>query len=190
MNKNTFRGLLAITLLSPIGIAAAGEQGFYLGASVGQATLELPSDPSLEFDENDTAYKVFGGYNWDLGAVDLGIEAAYANFGTPEVGDSTAFVSFETTGFQAFGLAAFEIGPVDVFGKLGAIAWDVEGTIGGSDVPPELQFTDSDNDVDVAYGIGARWNIGKFSLRLELEGADIPDTSNFYVWSLGASYTF
>ena len=83
-----------------------------------------------------------------------------------------------------------ELGPVDLFAKLGVFAWDVEAQIGGSQVPPAFQFTDSENDVDVAYGVGARWNLGKFAVRGEVEGYDIPDTDTIYMWSLGLSYTF
>ena len=190
MNRKALRGLSALLLLLPFGIAEAGEQGFYIGGSVGQATMELPSDPELTFDESDTAWKVLGGYNFDFGAVDLGVEAAYANLGEPSIGDSTALLAFKTTGFTVFGLAGLELGPIDVFGKLGLIAWDSEATIGGTQVPEEFQFTDSGTGTDVGYGIGARWNFGKFGIRAELEGYDIPDTSNVYMWSLGLTYTF
>ena len=190
LKRTAVSEISALALLLALGSANAGEQGFYVGLGAGQATLELPEDPDYSFDESETAYKVFGGYNWDLGTINLGIEAAYANLGEPEIGDSTAFLGFETTGFQAWGLAAFELGAVDLYGKLGVFAWDVEARIGGTDVDPELRFTDSDSDVDVGYGLGGRWNLGRFAIRLELEGFDIPDTSNIYMWTLGASYTF
>lgn len=190
MSKKLSQALPLLMLLLPFGAAHAGEQGFYVGGSVGQATMELPSDPDLVFDESDTAWKVFGGYNFDLGSVDLGIEAAYANLGEPEIGDATAFVGFETTGFEAFGVAALEVGSFDLFAKLGLIAWDIKGIIGGDQVPPEFQFADSETGTDIAYGLGARWNIGKLGIRAELEGFDIPDTDMVYMWSLGVSYTF
>lgn len=190
MNKKALQRLSAFVLLLPFGIANAGDAGFYVGGSVGQGTLELPPDPSLDFDESDTAWKLLLGYNFDFGIVDLGLEAGYVNFGEPEIGDAMAFLQFETTGFNAFGLVAFELGPVDLFAKLGIIAWDVKATIGGNQVPPDFQFSDSENDTDVGYGIGARWNLGKFGIRAELEGYDIPDTANVYMWSLGLAYTF
>ena len=190
MRTTSFASLLALLLSIGAGTAQAADSGFYVGGSIGQATIELPSDPTFEFDENDTAWKVFGGYNFDLGAVDLGIEAAYVNFGEPQIGDATAYVGFESTGFEALGVAALAVGPVDIFAKLGLIAWDVKGIIGGSEVPPEFRFTDSDNGTDVAYGLGARWNFGQWGIRAELEGFDIPDADNVTMWSLGASYSF
>jgi hypothetical protein len=190
MNKKLLQTLSVLMLLLPFGAAHAGEEGFYVGGSFGQSAMELPSDPELIFDEKDSAWKVFGGYNFDLGSVNLGIEAAYANLGNPEIGDATAYVGFETLGFEAFGVAALEVGSFDLFAKLGLIAWDVEGIIGGDQVPPEFLFAESENGTDVAYGFGARWNLGKIGLRAEFEGFDIPDTNTVYMWSVGVSYAF
>jgi hypothetical protein len=185
MNNKTSRSLLAFLLLLPLGIANAGESGFYVGGAVGQATLELPADPTFKFDENDTAYKLLVGYNFDLGTIDIGVEAGYVNFGKPGVGDATAAVHFESSGFNAFGLAGIAVGPVDLYAKLGFIAWDVEATISGSQVPPDFQFSGTETGTDVGYGLGARWNVGKLGVRAEFEGYDMSDTDSFYMLSVG-----
>ena len=190
MKPNQLKVVSLLVFLLSAGVAQAAENGFYVGGSIGQATMELPPDPDLVFEEDDTAWKIFGGYNFDLGTVDLGVEAAYVNLGEPQIGDATAFVGFETTGFEVFGVAALELGAIDLFAKLGLIAWDVKGIIGGSDVPPQFQFADSDNGTDAAYGFGARWNLGNVGIRAEYEGFDIPDTNTVYMWSLGVSYSF
>jgi outer membrane immunogenic protein len=190
MKKKALKSLLAFLLLLPFGIANAADSGIYIGGSVGQATLELPSDPDFDFNENDTAWKLLAGYNWDLGTFDIGVEAGYVYFGEPGIGDATAALEFEAGGFNAFGLAGIEIGPVDLYAKAGIIAWDVEARISGNQVPPEFQFSDTETGTDFAYGIGASWNLGKLGIRAEYEGYDIPDTDSVYMWSLGLVYRF
>ena len=190
MIKKTI-GAAAVVVISLSAVEAhAAEDGFYIGGSVGQSAMELPSDPDLVFDEKDTAWKLFGGYNFDLGKLDLGVELGYVNFGEPEIGDATAFVGFETTGIEAFGVASLEAGPVDLFAKLGVVAWDVKATIGGNQVPPEFWFSDSETGTDAAYGFGAQWNLNRLGIRAEFEGFDIPDTDSVYMWSLGVTYSF
>ena len=188
--SSAIRGLVAMLLAFSFTSAQAGEPGFYIGASAGQATLEVPLEPSLTFDENDTAFKVLAGYNFDFGNFDLGLEGAYVHLGEPVIGDSTAAVAFETTGFSGFGVAALELGPVDLFAKAGVLAWDVTARITGSQVPPDFQFSDSDNGSDFAYGVGARWNIGRLGIRAEYEGFDVSDTESLYMWSVGLTYSF
>ena len=190
MKKNALKSLPAFLLLLPFGIANAADSGFYIGASVGQATLELPPDPNVTFDENDTAWKLLAGYNWDLGTFNVGVEAGYAYLGEPKIGDSTASIQYELGAFTGFGLAGFELGPVDLFAKAGVIAWDSEVRIDGSQVPTVFQFSDTETGTDFAYGIGASWNIGKLGIRAEYEGFDITDTDTVSMWSLGLTYRF
>ncbi len=182
---------VALVILSISAVEAkAAEAGFYIGGSIGQSAMELPPDPNLVFDEQDTAWKLFGGYHFDLGKLDLGVELGYVNFGEPQIGDATAFVGFETSGIEVFGVASLEAGVIDLFAKLGVVTWDVKGIIGGDQVPPEFQFSDSETGTDAAYGLGAQWNLNRFGIRAEFEGFDIPDTDSVYLWSLGVTYSF
>ena len=121
---------LAAALALP-GVALA-DSGFYIGASAGGATLE--SDPQdigipglpLSLDEDDSAFKVFGGYEFDLPVIDIGVELGYHDFGEPDLQTVIGEILLDNTGISAFGIAAVDVGPIDLFGKLGLLAWDVE----------------------------------------------------------------
>ena len=65
--------LCGALIAAPLGFAQAGESGGYLGASVGTAAVEafvddgsIPDVPA--FDEDDMAWKIFGGYNFGTGS--------------------------------------------------------------------------------------------------------------------------
>ena len=59
----------ALALLGAASVHAESQPGFYVGAGIGQATLEADD---VGFDADDTAFKVFGGYSFnDYFAVEL-----------------------------------------------------------------------------------------------------------------------
>ena len=180
--------LCGALIAAPLSFAQAGESGGYLGASVGTAAIEahlddgsIPGVPA--FDENDMAWKVFGGYNFGITPVfDLGIEAGYVNLGNPTGTVAGAPVELEVTGFDLFGVIGFDIGPVGVFGKVGYMYWDVEALIDG------IPLTDDGSDI--GYGVGLRFNLGSVEIRGEYELFDIEDAEDVSMWSLGLAYHF
>ncbi len=199
--KSTTRialGSLAALVLIPFG-AQARDTGFYLGGSVGQSQVEvvgdttIPEIPEFSFDENDTAWKIFGGYNWNLPVLNVAVEGGYVNFGKPSqtfVIDSIPVnLDIEPTGLNAWGIVGIDVGPVDLFGKLGLVFWDADFTASVPSIPGASD-TDSDDGNDIAYGIGGRLNLGKLGLRLEYEIYDIEDSEDVSMWSLGAEWRF
>jgi outer membrane immunogenic protein len=80
-------------------------------------------------------------------------------------------------------VAGFDLGPLNVFGKLGIISWDADVTIAGIDAG-------SEDDQDTAYGIGASFNLGSLQLRAEYEVFDVSDIEDLYMLSAGFVYTF
>jgi len=145
---------LATSFLNIPATAIAGaDSGPYIGVGVGNASIK-----DTGFDESDSAYKIFGGYNIGfIPLIDLAVEASYVDFGKP----STSNESIEVTGFNAFGLAGLSFGPFGVFAKAGAISWNADFRNG------------SDSGTDPAYGIGARFAIGPFAVRAEYEVYDL-----------------
>ena len=149
---------LAGSFLSiPTAAVAGAESGFYVGAGVGDASVK-----DTNFDESDSAYKIFGGYNIGfIPLVDFAVEASYVDFGKP----STSAESVEISGLNAFGLAGLSFGPFGIFAKAGAISWDSDATSG--------TVSSSDSGADPAYGVGARFAIGSFAVRAEYEVYDL-----------------
>jgi hypothetical protein len=169
----------------PFGIAQA-DSGFYVGGSVGNAGVELDAD-DVEFDEDDFAWKAYGGFNFDIIVVDLAVEAGYVNFGSPGTTIQGLDVGVEVDAFTGFGLVGLELGPIGVFGKAGLISWDGEQTIEGLG-------SDDDSGTDPAYGIGARFSLWSLEFRAEYEVFDIDvdgaDSSDLSMISAGVVWTF
>jgi hypothetical protein len=177
-------GLLVLALVP---FAANADSGFYIGGSAGGGNIEaelgdtgLPGVPS-SIDEDDTAFKVFGGYNFDLPSINLGVEAGYVDFGKPDVDTNLGELLFDLTGINLWGIAGFEAGPVDIFGKLGFIAWDVDASL--------LDESISGSGSDIGYGLGIGFNVGPVQIRGEYEVYDIED-ADLSMLSLGVVYQF
>ena len=78
---------------------------------------------SDEYDDDNTAYKVFGGYNFGIvPLIDVAVELSYIDFGSA----STSFknASADVTAVTAAGVLGFNFGPVGLFGKAGVVDWD------------------------------------------------------------------
>ncbi len=175
---------LAVTTMFPA--LASADSGLYLGAGIGNAAVEvdlgLSEIPTLpEFDENDAGYKIFGGYTWQLPAISLGIEGAYNDFGKPSVDIQGISLAVEPSGISVFGVAALGLGPIEVFGKAGVLAWDADAIIDG--------VVAADDGTDPAYGVGLRFNAGRIQIRGEYELYDV-DEADLTMLSVGIAYRF
>jgi hypothetical protein len=181
---NLRHALLPLAALALFPVSAVADSGFYIGAAVGGATQDIELGGPPEIEEDDTAFKVFGGYKFDMSVVDLSVELGYVDFGEAEINTTAGEVVFDPTGINLWGVAGFELGPVDLFAKLGVIAWDLETTSFAGRV--------SDDGTDYGFGLGAGFDIGKVQIRGEYE---LYDTSNADVTmlsmlSLGVVYPF
>ena len=187
--KTAIRAALLVSAMVILADANAAQSGWFIGGSVGQSQLEaniedpvFPGFPPT-FDENDTAWKLFGGYSWVLAKTfGFSIEGSYVDFGKPTQDFNMAQIAIEPTAFDLFGVASVDIGPIGVFGKVGYAWWDVD-----------VDFVDeafSDDGNDVVYGLGARFNLWSLQFRAEYEIYDISDIEDLTMWSVGAAWTF
>jgi OmpA-OmpF porin, OOP family len=180
--------LALAALLAPalaIGSVYAAEPGFYLGASGGQSFIDDEyGDQDYKIDDDETGWKAYLGYQflpW------LGVEAGYVDFGSYSsdqlfgIGDA----ELDLSAWEGFLVGTLPIGPVDLFAKVGAADLQYE-------VDTQNFGTDSDNDTQLAYGVGAAYNFGKghWGLRAEAEGYDDDEVDNFYFVSAGITYRF
>ncbi|MEM6818845.1 MAG: porin family protein [Pseudomonadota bacterium] len=178
--------LAGVTLALAAGTATA-DSGFYIGGSAGGATIEadfdgvsIPGLPS-SIDEDDTAFKVFAGYDFDLPVVKLAVEAGYVDFGAPDLDILGDPLTVETTALNLWGILGVDVGLVDLYGKVGYASWEADVSLQG--------VSDSEDGNDLAYGLGAAFGIGPVQIRGEYELYEFEDV-DVSMLSLGVSYKF
>jgi OOP family OmpA-OmpF porin len=181
-----FNGLAVLGLLAGASAYAEQAPGFYAGAGVGQASIEVDD---VDFDANDTAFKLFGGYSFNQ---NFAVELTYFDGGAPGErfdfgGGLTGSVETEITGLNLSAVGRIPVGEsFSLFGKLGYASYDAEVTAeaGG------FSASEDGSDEDLSYGIGAGFAFGpSFEMRAEYEAIDISDGS-FNVLSVSGLFRF
>lgn len=179
----------SVIVLSSLGLSstAHADSGYYMGASLGTATVSIDiPDPGIgddiNFDEGDFAWKVYGGYAFDLPVIDFGVEIGYFNLGSPAADVIGEQLEISVSGFEAFALAGVDIGPAGLFVKGGIVSWDADISIADD--------RESDDANDPAYGVGLRFNFGSVEIRGEYEVFDIDSTEDIYMASAGFVWHF
>jgi OOP family OmpA-OmpF porin len=182
IKRVALNGLVLAGMFASASSLAAEQPGFYAGAGVGKASIEVDD---VGFDADDTAFKVFGGYNFNDY---FALEAAYFDGGKPDQRFGIGSVEVALSGLNVSALGRLPVNEVfSVFAKLGFASYDgeVTGRIGNRVVSRE-----DTTDEDVTYGIGAAFNIGaSFQVRGEYEAFDISGGS-FDVLSVSGVYKF
>ena len=161
--------------------ALAVEGGFYLGGSLGGATSKVKgtdfNQSDFTFDENDFAWKVFGGFHF---LQFFAVEAAYRDLGSPSTTLSVGNTKLDQTAFDVSGLVGLPLGPLFIFGKLGAVFWDADVSVDG--------VKTSEDGTDFSAGLGASLDITRIRLRGEVEYFDIGEHALMY--TVGAAWLF
>jgi OmpA-OmpF porin, OOP family len=174
-------GMVLLGVLAGATAVADTQPGFYAGAGLGQATIEIDGG----FDADDTAFKIFGGYNINQ---NFAVELAYFDGGSAEQSVVGGSVDVSTDGLIVSALGRVPVGDAfSLFGKLGFASYDaqIDGRVGNQVVASE-----SGSDEDLAYGIGGAFNLGpSFELRAEYEAISISD-GDFTILSVSGLYKF
>ena len=128
---------------------------------------------SLDFDDDDTGFKIFGGYQFlpwlgaELGYVDGG--TASESYSDPDLGG--AKLDVDVSAFTVAAVGTLPIGDMfELYGKLGMAFW--QGDLSSSASPASFatscqaigeSCSDSvdDDGEDFYYGLGAGFNIGE-----------------------------
>jgi len=164
-----------------MGVAAsahAADKGFYLGASIGQATTKDVTD-DLDFDADDTGFKAFAGIRL---LDNLGVEGGYVDFGSPSDEIDGVNVHSDSHALDAFAVGFIPLTTFDLFGKVGLVNWKSDFDI------PDLDFSDNGDGTDLAFGVGGQFRLGSAAIRAEWERFDVGDHIDMF--SVGVSWTF
>ena len=174
---------LAALLLSSLLVSRAdAASGLYLGAGVGQSTIK-ESAGGATFDANDTGYKAFVGYRFNMiPIIDLAVEGGYTDFGKPSQDVGGQNVQIKLHGPNAAGLLIFPLGPFDLYGKYGVISWKADVTPSGTGA--------STSGSDPFYGVGAAFYFWKIGIRAEAEQYKIKDSDRVQMYSVSAVFQF
>jgi opacity protein-like surface antigen len=162
------RRLLILVMTLGLAVTAA-RAGVYVGAGVGQSTLQSNGLGSVSLDLNDTAtgWKAFAGFSF---LHYLGVEASYVHFGTISNQSSGLEVDTDATGWGAFAVAKIPIVFFEPFVKVGYV--NLHSTIDFH--LPQGAGSDSETSWELAYGGGFAFNFATFvELRAEYEQYDI-----------------
>jgi OmpA-OmpF porin, OOP family len=185
------------------------ERGWYGGLSVGRSrvyfnenNLALPfAATSVSKDENDTAYKLFAGYQLNR---HFALEGGWTRLGEFSftrtiIGDGSGIGKFKASGWFADALGILPLGSrFSLFGKLGGIYSATTkslSTTGTASFAPSVDLNPTKRQLDYTWGIGASYALTRnWAGRLEYEMFKVGDSStgefHVYVLSLGATYRF
>jgi len=153
MRKNK---LLSVVLLSStLGAVAFGanaeDHRVYMGAGVGQSSVDEGS-----YDDHDTSFSVFGGYDFNKY---FGVEGGYADLGKLE--SNAGGPPLEATAPYVVTVGKLPINDkVSVYAKAGINRWSLD------DAAPALTGTSDDSGTDATYGLGVQYRVNdRYALR-------------------------
>jgi len=148
-------------------------EGFYIGAGVGDFSssvdeidnLDQIDDAGIDFSDGDNAMKVFAGWNFNRF---LALQGDYVDFGQSSgfVAPSVSGTS-DVQGFAPSIVATIPIGPLELFGRVGMMFYEVDMNLSGGRLVDE-----SGEDLVWSAGLGIDI-LDRANLRLEYEQYDI-----------------
>lgn len=206
MKRSILSGLGVRVLLAAVAVCGASAaraeavgSGAYFGLSAGQTMLPdyCESAPGLVVttcDDEDTGYRIFGGYKFHT---NLAVEGAYVNFGAfPATGSYLGLpfgVETELTGFTAHAVGMIPLGDrFTLLGRAGAIFWNMDSSaqVFG------FSGSESESGADIALGIGGQFNFTpNFGLRADFDlypdlGNDDTGEADVTMVSVGLVFSF
>lgn len=161
-SKILSRTLLAVLFgAAAFGAQAAENPGFYVGAGAGQSFVD-----ESNYDDEDTAFSVFGGYQFNRY---FGLEAGYADFGKLEPSDNGRALEANSAYLTAVGTVPFT-DKFSGYAKAGFHRWDLDTAI------PGLTSTRDDSGSDPTYGLGLQYRFNDtVALRTEYSRFEVED---------------
>jgi len=163
-------GLVAATTgISPL--ASAQDAGFYAGAAVGQSRVKDACEGvTIACDDKDTAWKVFGGYQFNK---NFGAEVGYVDLGKATANGVITGVAVsadaKVKGFEVLGVGTLPIANnFSAYGKLGFFRWDLDVSATGAISGFSATVSASETGTDFTFGLGLKYDFAKnIGARLE-----------------------
>jgi OOP family OmpA-OmpF porin len=158
--------------------------GFYLGVGLGDFSSsadDLEDFDELDFDSDDTAMKVFGG--WRLNRF-FAVQLDYIDFGESSTTANLLDIRSDTSGFAPNIIGTLPIGFFELFAKAGMMWYDVD-----FDIENDPGYSDSGEDPIYGVGVGLTL-VERLSLRLEYEVVDIDALDDAEAVWLTAAWRF
>lgn len=194
LNVKMAAALVAVVCASLASTAVAQEEvsGFYAGGGIGQFNAQIDDVDEVdatvdEWDEDDTAYKVFAGYRLNRF---LAFEVDYINLGEPS-GVVVPGVNFDASvdGFAPYVVGTIPLGRFfEIYGRVGYYFYDANLAY-EDEVDGRVRFDEESEDLVYGAGIGA--NIGeKLNLRFEYERFDLEGVDDADALWLTAAWRF
>lgn len=147
-------------------------QGGYAGVGLGGSHMSIDTPQSagvtVEVDENDMSWQVFGGYQFNKL---LGVEVAYGDFGTFGTrGSSFGSWAEETHEVDAFSLSAIWNFPLkrgfSLFGETGLAQWTMEHKVESNILASSSRSISGTTPV---LGFGGQFSLDRFLFRAQIE---------------------
>lgn len=185
MTTSAVRKTLVVLVLALSAHALPALAGGYIGIGVGEATIDVCNDleayGATRCDDNDTGYKLFGGYEFHQY---LAVEGTYADYGEVKASAPGFVVGAEATSLAVSVKGEYQVtDSLGLFAKLGVARWDAEVSVAG------LGDTDDDGSGST-WGIGAQYPLtDKVGVRAEWERTAF-DSDDVDLWSVSIVYRF
>jgi OOP family OmpA-OmpF porin len=166
---------------------AERQPGFYVGAGVGQGTLDFDTTDFTVagVDDSDTAFKIYAGYTF---SEFISVEAAYIDAGAPTDQIGQFAIQFDLSAVNVSVIGHLSLtDSFELFGKAGLASYDydAEQRLNGT-----LIGTGGDSDQDVSYGFGGTYFFSApFEIRGEYEFVEI-DSGSYDVVSISGAFKF
>jgi len=185
MRKIVIAALAVVGAAGMAAVAQAAPDGLYAGAGITRSQVDDIFGPDSDLHIRDTSWKAFMGFKFPL--FPIGIEAEYADFGSHTQNFGFVQGHADAKAFSAFavGWLPVPIPNFDLFGKVGAARWQLDGQT----VRPAL-FELDDRGTQFAWGAGAQVHFQNVAVRFEYEGFDVRNTSGARLYGLSAAYYF
>lgn len=150
-------GMAQSTMDSMTKAVTGPDSGWLVGGQIGQSKLKFDCPAGLSCDDTDTAFRIFGGYNFNK---NFGAELGYSELGKAKFSAAGVSGDAKSTAWDVMAVGTLPLNQkFDLYGKLG---WYF------ADTKTSGALSSSDSNNDFTFAIGGAYNFNKnLSARLE-----------------------